>query len=236
MPWQGGEFETGGNLAYAGLAQSLPMWIEVDGRVHAETLLAAAGAICGYSGQCAVFQRAANGEKFGQGELMTLNATNGHRYFVGDALNTQFFGGQGDPNGNLWALLSGTAQAHGLAPERMPSPAEIFSPMAEKLGGEGEGFPTVDKAHQPHLPIDQLLRGVWPHALECFIGRVVKIGERHYPVPVRLWPAIAAWAAIANFGKTLQILDPRIAVLIIMQSAAFASKLDPNRVVPPPSA
>lgn len=231
-PWQGGADEIAGNLAYAGLAESLPRWIQIDGRVHAETLLAAAGAICGYSCQRAVLRRVAQGEVLPEGQLMSIEGANGQTYFVGDALNNLFFGGDDNPDSKLWRMLSGTAQANGLAPDRTPTSAEIFGPMAARLGGEGEGMPTVPDKHLPHLPIDQLLKLIWPHALECYVGRVVRIGDRHYPAPVQLWPAISAWAAIATFGKTLSLLDPRTAVLILMQSAAFASKLHPKRIEP----
>lgn len=234
MPWQGTDM-IAGNLAFAHLTRNLPIHLAIDGRVHAETLLAAAGAISGYCCQRAVLDRVAQGEVIAGDRLLTLRGANGHLYYAGDALNEMFYGGPGPAvagNENLWRLLNGTAVNNGLAPERLPTPAEIFSPMAASLGQENEGRPSTGPDHQPMLPIHELLREIWPLVKDCLVGRFAALGDRHYPAPLRIWPAVSAWAAVQCFGKTLSLLDPRIAVLIVMQSAAFASKLDPERIEP----
>ena len=233
MPWQGTADMTAGNLAFTHLTQNLPIRLAVDGRLHAETLLAAAGAVCGYCCQRAVLERVDMGEEIGGDRLLTLRGANGYSYYAGDALNEMFYGGPGPAvpaNANLWRLLNGTALANGLASERVPTSAEIFSPMAATLGQADEGCPSTGPNHQPHLPIDKLLQAVWPLVQDCLVGRFATLGGKAYPAPVRIWPAVSAWAAVQCFGKTLSILDPRIAVLIVMQSAAFASKLDGKRV------
>jgi hypothetical protein len=233
MPWQGTADMVAGNLAFTHLAENLPIRLAMDGRLHAETLLAAAGAVCGYACQRALLERVAMGEVIGGDRLLTLRGANGFEYYAGDALNEMFYGGPGPAvpaNTNLWRLLNGTAQANGLAPERLPTGADIFSPMAATLGQADEGRPSTGPDHQPQLPIDKLLNAVWPLVQDCLIGRFATLGGRAYPAPVRIWPAVTAWAAVQCFGKTLPILDPRIGVLIVMQSAAFASKLDSKRV------
>ena len=233
MPWQGTPDMVAGNLAFAHLTENLPIRLAIDGRLHAETLLAAAGAVCGYCCQRAVLERVALGEAIGGDRLLTLQAANGFTYHAGDALNEMFYGGPGPAvpaNANLWRLLTGTAMANGLPPGQVPTSAEIFSPMAATLGQPDEGRPSTGPGHQPLLPIHELLKAVWPLVQDCLVGRFAKLGGTAFPAPVRIWPAVSAWAAVQCFGKTLPILDPRIGVLIVMQSAAFASKLERRRV------
>lgn len=228
MPWRDTAHEIAGNLAYTSLRESLPMWLEVKGRLQVEMLLAAAGGICGHACQRALLERVAGGEMPAEGELLTLEL-GGKPYYAGDALNRMFYGAN-DPNGTLWNLAAGTALGMGLPHDLLPSSADIFSPMAARLGGKDEGFPTSGEKHQPHLPVDQLLPILWPRVLECMMGRCVELNGQRYPAPVQLWPAITAWAATSALASTKGVLDPRIGLLIVMQSAAFGSKLHPSRV------
>ena len=95
MPWANTEDRIAGNLAFTHLTKNLPIRLAVDGRLHAETLLAAAGAVCGYCCQRAVMARKAAGEDFTGGRLLIMRAANGHDYHLGDALNEMFYGGPG---------------------------------------------------------------------------------------------------------------------------------------------
>lgn len=233
MPWWDTEDRIAGNLAYAHLTNNLPIRVAIDDRLHAETLLAAAGAVCGYCCQRAVLERVDAGEKFEGDRLLRMRLANGHSYRLGDALTELFYGGPGPvvpANENLWRMLSGTAVANGLPRERLPTPAEIFSPMAASLGQPDEGRPTTGPDHQPLLSIHELLHAVWPLVQDCLIGRFARLGGMDFPAPVRIWPAVSAWAAVQCFVRTLPVLDPRTGVLIVMQSAAFGSKLDRSRV------
>jgi hypothetical protein len=51
FPWDGDASSIACNLAAGNLANSLAAWMEHDGRIHAETYVAAAGAIAGYAAQ-----------------------------------------------------------------------------------------------------------------------------------------------------------------------------------------
>lgn len=236
MPWKDTPHETAANFAYTHLVHNLPIRIEADGRVHAETLLAAAGAICGYACQRTVLAQVRLGAPTGGDRLMTITCPNGQRYLVGDMLNEMFFNGPGDPNAKLWTLLSGTAAGRGLAPAAQPTSAEIFSPIAASLGFEHEGRLSVEDKHQPAVPVAHLLRAVWPLAMLCLTGEIMKDSAlirgsgRSFAVPVDLWPAVTSWAAVQQFGQTLGVLDARTAMLIVMQSASFGSKLPHDRV------
>ena len=115
MPWWDTEDRIAGNLAYAHLTNNLPIRVAIDDRLHAETLLAAAGAVCGYCCQRAVLERVDAGEKFEGDRLLRMRLANGHSYRLGDALTELFYGGPGPvvpANENLWRMLSGTAVAH----------------------------------------------------------------------------------------------------------------------------
>jgi hypothetical protein len=233
MPWKDTADEIAGNLAFAHLTENLPIRLTVDGRLHAETLLAAAGAVCGYCCQRAVLDRIDAGERISEDRLLTLRGANGHNYFAGDALNEMFYGGTSSaspPAANLWCLMNGTAVGNGLPANQLPTSSEILGPMAETLGQAGEGCPSTGPKHQPLMPVHDLLNIIWPLVSDCLQGRFGVIGGRAYPAPVRIWPAVSAWEAVQCFGKMLPVLDPRVGLLIVMQSAAFASKLNSKRV------
>ena len=86
------------------------------------------------------------------------------------------------------------------------------------------------------MPIHELLHVVWPLVQDCLVGRFTHLLGCDFPAPVRIWPAVSAWTAVQCFGHTLPILDSRIGVMIVMQSAAFASKLERARVEGPSQA
>jgi hypothetical protein len=236
MPWKDTPDETAANFAYTHLVKNLPVRLEADGRVHAETLLAASGAICGYACQHAALERVRHGAPTGGDRLMAITCGNGQRYLMGDMLNELFFNGPGDPHAKLWPLLSGTAAGNGLAPAGQPTSAEIFSPIAASLGEPHEGRISVDDRHQPAVPVAPLLRAVWPLAMLCLTGEIMKDSAlirgsgRSFAAPVALWPAVTAWAAVQHFGQALGVLDARTAMLIVMQSASFGSKLPRDRI------
>jgi hypothetical protein len=86
----------------------------------------------------------------------------------------------------------------------------------------------------------ETLQIVWPLAMDCFHGRLHDAFP-HRPTAMRRWPAIAGCVAGELIQRTAGILHPRIGLIIVMESAIYASKIRPASVYalvpapPPPS-
>ena len=77
------------------------------------------------------------------------------------------------------------------------------------------------------MPPRELLKAVWPLATMCFSGRFPNASREYGDARPRFWPAISARAAHAFIGQVKDVLDPLTALTIVMETAIYASKLDP---------
>src|SRR5262245_20725794 len=159
FPWQDDPAAIACNLACGSLGQSLMNWVkQPDGRVHAETYVAVAGAIAGYAAQQTVVA---------QGQPLNRVATkSGAEYLFGDALNAMLVPSAGvDPHGFVWSLVARSAVAAGLPQSDVPNLEAIFAHVAKSLGGPLEGRPSTGQDHQPAAPVYELLKTFWRPAL-----------------------------------------------------------------------
>lgn len=240
FPWSSHPNEIACNFAFGHLAHNLRARMTVDGRIHAETYLAAGGVIAGFAAQRALFAHLAetnDSDTLQQMHSVTTKA--GGKYFFGDPLNQMLLHGPDAPaDERLWPLAAGGAIAAGLARERVPRVEEMFAHVAKSLGAENEGMPSVASKNFPHLPPQDLLKRLWPLAMMCFTGRFP--GEsRDYDYGVaspHFWPAITARLANAQIQEVRPVLAPEIGLVIVMETAIYASKLDPAIVDTAPSA
>lgn len=227
MPWpeSAPEFAVC-NFALGDFINNLPRQLTVEGRIHAETLLAASGAVAGYAAQQALLaeisQDAAALQRHG---LQIVQTKAGDEYYFGDALNARLFAQKPeDAHQRLWPLVAGAAVTCGLAPEALPKLEPMFAHVSRVVGSEAEGFPSLAEA-RPHLPAKELLKLVWPLALGCFNGELsAKVLEPPMAVPHRWRPAIAAIAANTFIRHVRSVLAPDKAVIVVFESAIYASK------------
>jgi len=114
LPWAGWPDEIGCNFALGHLIQNLPVVLTVDGRLHAETLMCAAGAIAGMGARVSLMA---------DPNLRALRATpdafvivdlkDGRQFLYGDAINGMLT--SDDPlvaPMRVWNMLAGTAIGH----------------------------------------------------------------------------------------------------------------------------
>ena len=225
--WEGDAAEC--DAATANLLGALPRRLTLDGLVHAETCLAAIGAIAGFAAQRALFQQLTE-----QGEAATLKqirsgtTRTGIQYFSGELLNRMLVPAPGAKTGGVWPLVAAGALRVGLQPDHLPDLGEMFAHVAKGLGQDGEGRPSIPE-HQPHMTGRETLQIVWPVAMDCFHGRAPGLPQ-HRPTAIRRWPAIAGCVAGELIQKTAAILHPRIGLIIVMELAIYASKIRPASV------
>jgi hypothetical protein len=229
FPWKDAPDVIACNLALGDLVNNLPRRLTVDGRIHAETLLASIGAIAGFAAQRALFAELSESQdQAAMREIHIATTASGGRYFFGERLNrTLFPATQIEANLRLWSLAAGGAIAAGLSAADLPKLEDMFKHVSETLGAEQEGFPSLPE-HRPQAPARELLRHFWPLAMTCFNGELSGVAAKSGIVSQHWRPVIAAYAANKFIRDVRSVLRPANAIIIVMQTAIYASKLDPT--------
>jgi hypothetical protein len=231
FPWKHSEDETACNLAYGHLVHNLMERCADENGIHAETCVAAFGAVAGFAAQRALFARmAADRDDPARNEMRLVTTAMGGRFIFGEPLNQMFFAHDDRELHRLWPLAAGAAVAAGVADP--PEPTEFFAHVSRALGSEAEGWPSTPAPHRPHLACVPLLKAAWPIAKPCLTGELSGLPAELGTAPRSFWPAITAHAAGTALRKTATVLDPRIGLTILMESAIYASKVDPVFVDP----
>lgn len=233
LPWAGWPDDIGCNFAGAHLVANLHVPLQVNGRVQAETLMTAAGALAGWGAQRSLIgdpSALAAAER--QDQLLVMTLKDGRRMLFGDALNAMLV--DGDPAGaprRVWNWLRGAAMHHGLPQAELPDVRPMFSHVSKELGGPREGFPSTPAPYQPFASAQQILEQVLPLASGCLTGEIDSITKKHrFRAEVSSYQAVTAWAAGGILSRCCAAMPPRIALRIGMEAAIYASKLMP----PPP--
>jgi hypothetical protein len=228
FPWNGQPDYIACNFALGDLINNLPRRLTVNGRLHAETFITASGAIAGFAAQQALLfllTEAKDNATLDQIKVVATKA--GRKYYFGEPLNrTLFSQSDADAPLKLWPLAAGAAIANGLQQSDLPDPGKMFAHVSQMLGGELEGLPSLAKDNHPHLAARDLLKLVWPLAMMCFNGQLSGVAAKSGPVTQRWRPVIAARAAHAFMRQVKDVLDPKKAVILVMEAAIYASKLD----------
>lgn len=89
---------------------------------------------------------------------------------------------------------------------------------------------SLPKDHQPIVPARELLLLVSPIALMCFTGRFPGAPREFGVARIQNWPAISARAANTFIQKAKNVVEPAVALTIVMESAIYASKIDPEPI------
>jgi len=225
FPWSGaGECEVACNLAAGNLANNLPRRLTRDGCIHAETYVAAAGAIAGFAAQCSLL---ATGDAATIAGLHTVVTPSGARFLFGDPLNDRLLAQtESEASGRVWPVAASAAVAAGLAKGAALDPEPMFAHVAATIGSDREGLPSVAAQHHPHLAGRDLLKIVWPMATQFLAGDFDEFHRRFGPVPRKWWGAVAAFGVGRPILDVKDVLAPELALTILMETAIYTSKLD----------
>jgi hypothetical protein len=238
LPWRDAPDGVAANFALADLVNNLPGRLTIDGRTHAETLLAAIGAIAGYAAQRAVLSAVAPEHITPENGYHMVQTTRGDLFLFGVPVDQALLPRSNADAGKLWPLAAGGAITAGLDPNSLPPVPPMFEHVAGLLGAPREGQPSVGNT-ELLLPTKELLKSVWPLALMCFDGQISGKALNPPVVVSQRWrPVIAAIAASRLIRETAHVLPPAAGLIIVMESAIYASKLMPAVVeaAPPVSA
>jgi hypothetical protein len=220
LPWQKSDNYGACNYAFGLLVEHTVKRCMIDGRLHAETYIATAGAIAGYSAQCSLFAENPHPE------INLLELEGGKKFYFGDPLNFMLV--TRDPskyNACLWNLAAAMVVDQGVPEKSLPTFEKMFGHVSSVMH-LSEIRPSTKE--QPFVGFLELLKFGWPVAEASFSGSAFKEISPELRSAKRIWwSAIAANAAQQALVKTKDVLPPAVALQIIMESAICCSKV-PN--------
>ena len=181
--------------------------------VHVESLLGALGSLAGFTCQMSV---RAEDPAAGDGAFVVVGGADGRSYFFGDRLN----GPLAENQYSIWGLAAGKAQ--GLGCTELPDINEIFSHVTTTVGGDRFGLPRIPEGHRPGaLPFDYL-KALWTG--------IMPLVRRFCARPAE-WPILFGIAIQEAMTLGKDVIDPRLATVIVMECAVPMSKIDPELVL-----
>lgn len=177
--------------------------------VHAETLMATAGALAGNSAQAALWEEARQAGAHRCAGLHLVRCHDDSCYWVGDPLNRKLVEGYGSP----WQVLSETAKQEGC--RSLPSAEHLLLEGLQRLGTPAFGHPHVPVEHTPEVldPAEQerLWRMVRPLCEICCQD----------PAD---WPLLCGLLAARAMRLVKPALGPDLALRLAMDAAIDAAK------------
>lgn len=181
--------------------------------VHIESLLCALGALAGYSCQANLRAQALAKGLPETAALLTVETTDGKKYFFGDPLNNALVSSQY----SVWGLAAYAAQEAGA--KELPDINEMFKYTSSVLGEPEFGMPRFPENHSAGDSPLNYLKALWPA-----IFPTVKL---FCPKPSE-WPILFGLAIQEAITMGKSVIAPDLSLKIVMESAIPISKIDPK--------
>jgi len=238
-PWAA-EDDIAANQAIGGLRNFLLGALKTERGIQAETLLLAAGALTGYAVIHAVFEaylkrgraqvgdaQAASTDK----AIVEVKGKDGQTYYFGDLTNSFLVAAAGPASRPffVWGYLAGIAMNAGVPAAELPDINEMFQRAASTVGSPEFGIPRAPENLKPMMTPRQAVELLWP-PVRALLVRTDGPGAGGRGVDVEHWPIVCAIVAQQLIGRTKGVLDMKVAVGLVMESAIFMSKVDPRSV------
>jgi len=186
--------------------------------VHIETVLSNLGALAGFGVQMGIREGLiVPGKVTEKDAFVEVAVKNGEKYYFGDFLNEPLFSLR--PGKVSVFLIVGSA-ADELGAKTFPDLEKIAERYARVLGKDDFYRPDLPKDHMPRMmPIEAL--GYWSRTRDVLVEQGVE--------PL-WWGWIYATAARTLMKRADGLIDPKLAVRIVMEAAVPMSKIEPGRV------
>lgn len=193
------------------LAQRMIEAMKTERGVRIESILGALGSIAGYSCQASVRAQARSQGLDETAHFVRAECNDGKVYFFGDALNKPLVEGQY----SVWSLAAGGAEMAGC--RDIPEPDEIFKHVAATVGSPEFGLPRLPAGHPLHDTPLNYVESFWP--------QLYPIISKFCPNPEH-WPILLGLAVQDIMNQGRNVLDPCLALKIVMECAVPMSKVD----------
>lgn len=179
--------------------------------VHIQTLLCALGSLAGYSCQASIRSEFVNGKGQKENEVfMIVNCKDGKQYFFGDRINKRLV----EDHYSVWSLVAGAVVNLGV--KELIDIHEIFEYVTKTTGSNNFGIPRITDSNRAGDTPYNYVKYLWPKLLP-----VVKLYCFDYEWPILFGLAVQECII---FGK--DVIDPKVALSIVMESAVPMSKID----------
>ncbi len=187
--------------------------------IHLESLLSALGALAGYA--CQISVREALVVQQGRAEkevfIVVNSKQDGQTYYFGDLLNKPL----AESRYSVWSLASGASQKIGL--KDLIDLHAIFKHVTDSLGSDAFGVPRTPAAHQANeLPINYV-RFLWPQLFPL---------AKNFSATPADWPILFGIAIQEILYASKDLIDPQLALSIVMESAVPMSKIYLKEALP----
>lgn len=196
------------------VVQWLIAMFKTEKGVHIESLLSALGSLAGYACQSSVREEFLQTKKLPESQVfITARGADGKNYYFGDLLNKPL----AESQYSVWALAAGTAQH--LGSRDLVDLNNIFEHVAQTVGDPSFGVPRIPENHSPSEAPANYVKHIWPKTLPLLEKYCVQPAE---------WPILFGIAIqeVQTMGKN--VIDPSLALSIVMESAVPMSKVDFN--------
>ncbi|MCW5770439.1 MAG: hypothetical protein KIT16_02295 [Rhodospirillaceae bacterium] len=227
LPWEP-DGTVAANFAIGHLRETLLKLLADHRGVHAETAMAAIGAITGHAAIHAVWETMTVTGRTPPLGLYEVKTTTGETYYFGDSLNA-YLVQQDAETLPLWAFLAAGAVEAGVPAAELPDAREMFAYAAGAVGSGNFGVLRVAEANRPRRSPRECLDAFWPVA-KSILSSDRFPGAQGRRVAVQHWPIVAGIVAKQLLVMSKSVLDPRIAFRLCMEAAIFMSKIDPRSV------
>lgn len=194
------------------VAQSLINAMTTEQGVHIESILSALGSLAGYACQASIRAEFIQAKGLLENQVFIIaGCADGKNYYFGDLLNKPL----AESQYSVWGLAAGAAQE--LGSQNLMNLDDIFAHVSQTVGGPGFGVPRIPEHHRPAEPPINYVKHIWPKLLPLVDKRCAQPAE---------WPILFGLAIqeIMYMGK--EVIDPALALSIVMESAVPMSKID----------
>jgi hypothetical protein len=194
-----------------------------QGEVHAPTMMSAIGVIAGYASQCAAAASILRPPPArAPRDLVKLQCKDGSALYLGNAIDSHLLLKPNGPPALSGFLAAGLIALNNDAPD-LPDAAEILRHTNEASCTPEFDVVRAPPEHAPLWSINQLLKAIWPKARVVLEHRLdqPKISK---PIEMQHWPILAGIVAQQYLGFAKDIIPPRIAMSIVLESALKASR------------
>ena len=242
FPWAGKSDEIACNFAFGLIMRNLPPRLARDERMHAPTLMAAAGAIAGVCAQISLFADAERIEKArAENRIKEMALKDGRVFLFGEALNDMLYSVRDAEvaRSRVWNMLVTAALQKGLDRSELPNVPAMFRHVNASFESVVEGLPSVPQNAQPLVPVRDLLKLVGPLTLAALDGELqpgLALNGQDLRANRKSWVAITAQVAGNLLLTASRVMPPAMCLTIAMESAIYASKLHTNTVQTAPDA
>lgn len=224
-----------GKLATDNLRQMLMRKLKGEMGIHAQTLLCAVGALAGFAAQNAALEQgeilARRRDLVAPRSLLLFTTPKGRRHLFGSWVNAPLLAGYGHA-APLQRFLTEAGERAGMEPSDAPDFKALEARLSTGVTASGFGVLKAPRGHAPAAQPGELLKALWPQARRIITAPLPLQFPHEPPLSEAHWPALLSSLAGRLVSTTSDKPNLRIGMMLVMESAIIASRLDPESVDP----